>query len=354
MSELFTHPAFDNHERVVFVRDQASGLRALIALHSTRAGPASGGVRFWHYPSENDALLDVLRLSKGMSYKTVMAGLPLGGGKAVILADERGTKTEAMLLAFGHAVHQLNGSYIAAEDVGITPDDVAIMRRVTPHVAGLKEGPHASGDPSPLTARGVLLGIEAAVAHRLSSGLHDVRVGVLGLGAVGMKLAAMLHQAGARLLVADIDETRVRQAKDQFGAEAARIESLIAEPMDVFAPCALGGVVADERLGAIQATVIAGAANNQLANEAVGQGLHDRGILYAPDYVINAGGIINVAGEITAGYDRERVDASLQRIPATLGTIFAASETNRQPTNMIADDMARSRLEGITAGSRAA
>ncbi len=354
MSNLFMHPAFDHHERVVFIHDQASGLRALIAVHNSIAGPASGGVRFWHYQSEDEALLDVLRLSKGMSFKAVMAGLPLGGGKAVILADQKRTKTKAMLLAFGRAVDQLNGSYIAAEDVGITTDDVAIMRQATSHVAGLEEGRHASGDPSPMTAQGVFLGLKAAVAHRLQPDLRGLRVGILGLGAVGMKLAAFVHEAGANLIVADIDRTRAKQAEEQFNARVVTAETLAAEPMDVFAPCALGGVLTSDVAGQLHAKVIAGAANNQLACEEVGKALYDRGILYAPDYVINAGGIINVAGEIAANYDREKAIRALQRIPATLGEIFAEAETRRRPTNIVADSIARRRLASLHADNRAA
>ncbi len=351
---LFTHPAFDHHERVVFVHDRPSGLRAIIALHDTTAGPASGGVRFWHYPSDDDALTDVLRLSRGMSYKAIMAGLPLGGGKSVILADERKTKTEAMLLAFGRAVDQLSGSYIAAEDVGITTDDVAVMRKATPHVAGLTAGRHASGDPSPMTARGVFLGLEAALAHRLQRDLTEASVGILGLGAVGMKLAAMLHEAGARLLVADIDPDRVKQAVTQFDAKPMAAAALLIEPLDILAPCALGGVLTRDLVPRIKAKVIAGAANNQLAADDVGQALHDRGILYAPDYVINAGGIINAAGEIEADYDLQKTLLALQRIPATLGEIFATSENSDQPTNIVADTMAKRRLAQRHATARAA
>ncbi len=354
MNTPFSHPAFDDHERVVFINDQASGLRALIALHSTTAGPASGGVRFWHYQSEEEALVDVLRLSQGMSYKTVMAGLPLGGGKSVILADAKRTKTEAMLQAFGRAVHQLNGSYVAAEDVGITADDVAIMRRETSHVAGLKTGQHASGDPSPMTASGVLLGLKAAVAHRLQSNLDGLRVGVLGLGAVGMHLAALLHDQGARLIVADINPARVREAIERFEAQTFPAEAFMEAEMDVFVPCALGGVLSEEKVGKLTAKVVAGAANNQLTSNNVGKMLLDRGILYAPDYVINAGGIINVAGEIAKRYDQGQVKVALKEIPTTLGKIFAESETSGLATNLVADRIAKRRLVALHAETRAA
>lgn len=354
MTNPFDHPDFDDHERIVFVRDHVSGLRAIIAVHDSAAGPAAGGVRFWHYGSDEEALGDVLRLSRGMSYKAIMAGLPLGGGKAVILADEKKTKTEVMLLAFGRAVHQLNGAYIAAEDVGITTDDVAVMREVTPHVAGLNIGRHASGDPSPQTARGVFLGMEAAVGHRLQRGLDEVTVGILGLGAVGMQLATRLHEAGAKLVVSDIDAAKVRLAEDVFGARPMDGQRLLSEPLDVLAPCALGGILSMEAVPKLRAKVIAGAANNQLASDEVGQALHKRGILYAPDYVINAGGVINAAGEIGARYDRQLTMAALEQIPKTLSEIFAISESRDQSTNLVADTIARKKLSQVQSRKHAA
>lgn len=354
MTNLFNNPAFNDHERVIFVHDQESDLRAIIAVHDTTCGPAAGGVRFWHYENENEALFDVLRLSEGMSYKAVMAGLPLGGGKAVILANRQRTKTEAMLLAFGRAVDQLNGVYIAAEDVGITTNDVAMMRKATPHVAGLNDGSHASGDPSPLTAHGVFLGVEAALAHRWQRGLQDATVGILGLGAVGMKLASMLHEAGARLVVADIDQVQVKRAQAEFGARGTKPEALLTENLDVLAPCALGGVLTLDLVPKLKTKVIAGAANNQLASEEVGQALHDAGILYAPDYVINAGGIINAAGEIGSNYDREKTLIALRRLPKSLGEIFAASENNNQPTSFVADALAKKKLARRRPADRAA
>lgn len=354
MINLFENPAFDHHERVVFVHDQASGLRAIIAIHDSTCGPAAGGVRFWHYPNEDEALTDVLRLSKGMSYKAVIAGLPLGGGKSVILADPKKTKTEAMLLAFGRAIDQLNGTYIAAEDVGITTDDVAIMRKATRHVAGLNAGSHASGDPSPLTAHGVFLGIEAALAHRWQRGLRDATVGILGLGAVGMSLASMLHKSEANLVVADIDQTRVKRAEADFGARGVEPGTLVTEALDVLAPCALGGVLTLDLVPKLRTKVIAGAANNQLASDEVGQALHDAGILYAPDYVINAGGVINVAGEIGSNYDRDKTMLALRQLPKALGEIFATSENSNQPTSIIADRLARQKLALKRPANRAA
>jgi leucine dehydrogenase len=314
---------------------------------------ACGGVRFWPYATEADALTDVLRLSKGMSYKNVMAGLPLGGGKAVILADERRTKTRDLLRAFGRAVDGLGGAYIAAEDVGITVDDMAVMREVTRHVAGKAKGAHASGDPSPFTARGVFLGLRAAVRFQTGTdSLRGLRIGVLGLGAVGMKLAAMLHEAGAKLVVADIDRERVREAERAFGAEIAAPDLLPALPLDVLAPCALGGLLSPKVIEKLRARVVAGAANNQLADPGCGRILHENGVLYAPDYVINAGGIINVAGEVLGDYDEAAVMAAVERIPETLGAIFEMAKATDRPTSEVADRIAAERLAALAAAPR--
>jgi leucine dehydrogenase len=350
MTMLFDHPAHDGHESVLFARDTASSLRAIIAVHSTAAGPACGGVRFWHYVTEADALTDVLRLSKGMSYKNVMAGLPLGGGKAVILADAQRTKSRELLRAFGRAVDRLGGAYIAAEDVGITVDDVAAMREATRHVAGKAKGVHASGDPSPFTARGVFLGLHAAVRFQLGTdSLKGLRVGVLGLGAVGMKLAGMLHETGAKLVVADIDRQRVREAERAFGAEIAAPDLLPVQPLDVLSPCALGGVLSPEAIEKLRATVVAGAANNQLVDAAYGRLLHEKGVLYAPDYVINAGGIINVAGEVLGDYDEDKAIAAVERIPETLWSIFETARATDRPTSAVADQIAAERLAALAA-----
>jgi leucine dehydrogenase len=350
MTMLFDHPEHDDHESVLFAHDAASGLRAIIAIHSTAAGPACGGVRFWRYPDEAAALTDALRLSRGMSYKNVMAGLPLGGGKSVIMADARRTKSRALLHAFGRAVERLGGAYIGAEDVGITVDDVAVMREVTPHVAGRAKGAAASGDPSPFTARGVFLGVRAAVRFRLGvDSLEGLRIGVLGLGAVGMKLARMLHQAGAELTVADLDPERVRLARDGFGAAVSSPGDLPELELDALAPCALGGVLSVPVIEKLRTRIVAGAANNQLADPACGVLLHERGVLYAPDYVINAGGIINVSGEVLGDYDRARAAAAVERIPETLRTIFATSEASDRPTSEVADEIAAARLAELPA-----
>lgn len=351
---IFDHPSFDDHERVLFAGDPASGLRAVIAVHSTRAGPACGGVRRWAYARQDDALDDALRLSRGMTYKTVMAGLPLGGGKAVISAAPGHAKSRAEMLAFGRAVESLGGLYVAAEDVGITTGDMAVMREATAHVAGLDGGAHASGDPSPHTARGVFLGIKAALAFRHGSDdLAGARVAVLGLGAVGGRLAALLRAAGAHLVVADVVPARVAAAVEGLGAVASTPDRLAFEAADVFAPCALGRAVTRGVALRSPAGIVAGGANNQLATPECGAVLHGRGVLYAPDYVINAGGIINVAGEVTGAYDPGAVAAAVGRIPATLAEIFARSRATGRPTSEVADGIARERLAALGTASAA-
>jgi leucine dehydrogenase len=348
MTMLFDHPEFDDHESVVFAGEAASGLRAIIAVHSTAAGPACGGVRFWRYATEADALTDVLRLSKAMSYKNAMAGLPLGGGKAVILADAQRSKSRELLRAFGRAVDRLGGAYIAAEDVGITVEDIAQIREVTRHVAGKAKGTHASGDPSPFTARGVFLGLRATVRFHLGmDSLKGLRIGVLGLGAVGMKLAVMLREAGANLVVADIDGQRVRAAERAFGAEIAAPDLLTAQPLDVLAPCALGGLLSPKVIEKLRAKVVAGAANNQLADATCGGLLHEKGVLYAPDYVINAGGIINVAGEVLGDYDEAKAIAAVERIPETLRHVFETAKATDRPTSEVANRIAAQRLAAL-------
>ena len=353
---LFDHPAFEDHETVCFARDPESGLRAIIAVHSTRAGPSAGGVRYLSYPDDRAALDDVLRLSKGMTYKNIMAGLAIGGGKAVVIADPARPKSKALFRALGRCIHRLNGAYVGAEDVGVTTEDVAAMAEVTPHVAGRARGAHASGDPAPHTAKGVFLGLTATAKRRLGvTDLTSVRVGVLGLGAVGMRLADHLHNAGAKLVVADIDPQRVQAAHARFGAVAATVESLPLAAVDVFAPCALGGVLTRAVVERLQAKVVAGAANNQLAEPACDALLTERGILYAPDYVINAGGIINVEGEVLGRFDPAAAQATIERIPHTLEEIYATAADAGRPTGEVADEIARRRLAALTpAAARAA
>jgi leucine dehydrogenase len=334
---VFAHPSFAGHEAVVHAHDPATGLRAVIAVHDTTLGPALGGCRMHAYPSEDAALDDVLRLSRAMTRKNALAGLALGGGKAVILGDPARDKTPALLRAFARAVDRLGGSYVTAEDVGIGVADAAAMRAVTRHVRGLPEaGP---GDPAPYTARGVFLGMGAAVARRLGGGVEGRRVAVQGLGAVGMNLCALLHGAGARLVVADVAADRVADAVRRFGAEAADPATVHAADADVFAPCALGGVLDAARIPEIRAAVVAGAANTQLAAEDDARRLADRGILHAPDFVINAGGVIAIAYE-GPDFDEAEVAAHIDRIPRTLERILAASQESGLPPVEVADRMA--------------
>lgn len=342
---LFQHSAFDRHEMVVHSHDPASGLRAIIAIHDSRLGPALGGCRMWPYGSDDDALTDVLRLSRGMTYKSALAGLKFGGGKAVIIGDPHNAKTPALMAAMGRAVDSLGGRYIVAEDVGIRAADVAEMARQTSHVAGL---PGQGGDPSPATAYGVYQGIRAGAAFALRrNGLDGIAVAVQGLGNVGRNLCALLAADGAKLIVADIDPAAVECAADTYGAEVAAPESIHRVPADVYAPCALGAVINDRTAGQIQAKLVAGSANNQLAEPRHGEALKRRGILYAPDYAINAGGIINIAHEAWhtgRPYARDTAFADVARIHDTLLDIFAEARMAGIATEAAADRLAERRL----------
>lgn len=337
---------FKDHEQVVYLHDKETGLKAFIAVHDTSLGPSAGGCRMWPYDSEMDALNDVLRLSRGMSHKNAIAGLKLGGGKAVIIGNSRTDKSETLFRAFGRMVHSLGGKYISAEDVGISVEDMEIVAEETPYVAGLNKGEHASGDPSPYTATGVFLGIKAAVKHKLAKGsLDGLTVAVQGVGHVGYYLCRHLHEAGAKLLVSDINQDALDRVVEEFGAEIIPLDEIISVEADIFSPCALGAVINDETIDLIKARIIAGAANNQLARDDHGQALMDRGILYAPDYVINAGGIINVAAETRGAYDEDWVNAKVDNIYQTLKTIYERSDSENRPTNRIADELAREIIE---------
>ncbi|MEQ8349374.1 MAG: Glu/Leu/Phe/Val dehydrogenase dimerization domain-containing protein [Sneathiellaceae bacterium] len=347
---LFEHPAHDGHEALVFACDPAAGLRAIIAIHDRSAGPACGGVRMWPFADERAALTDVLRLSRGMTFKNVMAGLPLGGGKAVIVGDSARDKTPALLRAFGRAVEGLCGRYIAAEDVGMTVADMAVIAEETAHVAGRGAAEGGGGDPSPLTALGVFEGIRAALRHaRGSDDLSEARVAVQGLGHVGMALCRRLHEAGAALAVADLDRNRLAEAQRAFGAMVVPPSEIHAVQADVFAPCALGAGLNARTIPHLRARIVAGSANNQLAVPEDGRRLAERGILYAPDYVINAGGIINVAAEIGGAYDPAAVERQVRAIGATLSEIFASAAGD--DTAAVADRLAQARLDALRGGS---
>lgn len=335
-------PDFDDHEGVHLFRDAASGLTAVIAVHSTHLGPAAGGTRFWHYADQAEAITDVLRLSRGMSFKNAMAGLPMGGGKAVVLADPLRTKTPEMLAAFGRAVDSLGGRYVTAEDVGMSDADMVAISQQTKHVSGLPVAAgNAGGDPGPTTALGVYLGVRAAIARGLGkSDPRGVHVAIQGVGSVGGALARLLAADGARLTLADADAKRARALADELGAELVSTGEIMAVEADVLSPCALGAVLDERSIAALQVGIVAGAANNQLATQADADRIHARGILYAPDYVINAGGIINVALEYLGQGDRAEVEARVARIPERLEAIWSESAASGVAAAVVADRMA--------------
>ncbi len=342
---MFDHPDFDDHEGVHLFSDAKSGLRAIIAVHTTTRGPAAGGTRFWSYADPKDAVTDALRLSKAMSYKNAMAGLSLGGGKGVILRPDTAFDRKALFEAYGRAVQDVAGKYITAEDVGVSPDDMRIIKTQTDFVAGLDDGPAASGDPSPVTADGVFRSIKVAVSFAMGrESLKGLRVAVQGLGHVGYGLCEHLHKAGAHLIVTDINKAVLDRAKMELDAKVVEPDAIHAVDADVFAPCALGGAISETTLPHIQAKVIAGAANNQLATPGMGEACQQRGILYAPDYVVNAGGIINVAAEVSGTYDPEWVLQKLEDLEKTLKNVFVLASEQGLPTNVVADNLARERL----------
>ncbi|GHB02387.1 amino acid dehydrogenase [Algimonas arctica] len=345
---IFSHPDFDNHEAVHTFCDPASGLRAFIAVHNTNRGPASGGTRFWQYANDEAALTDVLRLSRAMSFKNAMAQLDIGGGKAVILRPEGDFDREALFTAYGRFVETISGTYITAEDVGVSPADMATIKTQTNHVAGLSEGDNASGDPSPVTADGVFRGIKIA-AERVfgSKDLSGRRISVQGLGHVGYALAEHLANAGAVLSVADINLDTLAKAKAELGAIIVPVGEIHTVDADIFSPCALGGAIRHETLSRLSAKIVAGAANNQLLTSDMAVALKQRGILYAPDYVINAGGIINVAAELSGHYNPAWVTAKLDQLEETLATVFDRAANEDRTTQDVADEMARQRMAAI-------
>jgi leucine dehydrogenase len=345
-STMLTRLFIPSHEEVYRVEDTGAGLRGFIALHSTRLGPAAGGLRMRVYDSDEAALADVLNLSRGMSYKNAAAGLPLGGGKAVIMGDPVADKTPALLRAMGRAIDALGGRYWTAEDMGMGPADMAEIARETRYVAGRDQGQHASGDPSPVTAHGVVAAMRAGAAQVWGSGDPAGRhVAVQGLGHVGWHLCRILHAAGARLSVADMDGTRAATTAREFGAETVPPETIHAAEADIFAPCAIGGVLNAETIPAIRARMICGAANNQLATPQDADRLHARGILYLPDYVANGGGIINVSAEILEVADRAAwVDARLDAIGANMAHILEQAAGERISPAVVADRMVEEAL----------
>lgn len=354
----FSHPEFQSHEQVSFFHDAQTGLKAIIAIHNTTLGPALGGCRMWAYATEEEALRDVLRLSKGMTYKAAITGLPLGGGKSVIIGDARKDKTPEMMRAMGRAVDSLGGRYIIAEDVGTTVDDLNQVATQTKHAVGVSHGGHG-GDPSPVTAYGVYVGLKAAAKHRLNrEDLRGLHISVQGLGNVGYNLCKLLHADGARLSVTDVQAERVDSAVREFAATPVALNAIYDVEADVFAPCALGAILNATTLPRLKVPVVAGAANNQLATPAEGEALRARNILYAPDYVINAGGLINVYYEHVARQkgvapNAAEVKAHVEKIAETTMAIFRKAEKEGIATAEASDRLAEQRFAAKPASQAA-
>ena len=346
---VFDHPEFANHEHVAFYHDKEAGLSAIIAVHNTNLGPALGGCRMWPYINSAEALTDVLRLSKGMTYKAAMANLELGGGKSVIIGDPRKAKTPEMMAAMGKFVDSLGGKYFTAEDSGIAVTDLKTMAEHSDYIAGVNAQYHYNGEvpdgnPAPSTAYGVFVGLRASVRYALDRDLQGVKVAIQGMGHVGYRLAKHLHEAGAELYVTDIYPDGVDKAVSELGATAVAPEDIYNLDVDVIAPCAMGASINDESLPAIKAKVIAGAANNQLAREEMGELLRQKGILYAPDYVINAGGVIDIFHQRMESSSNEALRAHIEQIDDTLIEIFERADRENKATNRVANVIAEERF----------
>jgi leucine dehydrogenase len=345
---VFEHSEFDGHEHVAFYQDKASGLKAIIAVHNSNLGNALGGCRMWPYSNDEEALRDVLRLSKGMTYKAAMAGLKQGGGKAVIFGNPRTEKTPGKMLAMGKFIESLSGQYISAEDSGLTVDDLKLMAKKTAHVSGIQAKYHinsepADGNPAPSTAYGVFVGLRTSVEHAMNSDLKNVKVAIQGLGHVGIRLAKHLHGQGAILYVTDIHQDNIEMAVNEFSAIAVNPNDIYDLDVDVFAPCAMGAILDAENIERLKARVIAGAANNQLAKDVFGQVLADKGILYAPDYVINAGGVIDIYHQSINSSDKGLRD-HIEKISDTLLEIYRRAEAQGIATNIVANQIAEERF----------
>ena len=342
--EISTKKTNTDHEQVLIARDEATGYHGIIAIHSTALGPAVGGTRCWHYDSEDAALTDALRLSRGMTYKSALAGVPLGGGKSIIIRNNKTSNREALLRAHGRFVETLKGRYITAEDVGTSPADMEIVRLETRYVAGLVGG---SGDPSPYTARGVFRAMQASTRFLWNSDeLAGVTVAIQGCGNVGYHLAKLLHKAGAKLIVSDVNDNNLSRVVDEFAAEPVQPDEIYGVRADVFAPCALGGVINDETIPALKVPIVAGSANNQLLEERHGTMLQDRNILYAPDYVANAGGVLNGCTELL-GWEAEFAARKVDEIYDTILRIFESAQAEGITTNKAADRLAEERLRRV-------
>ncbi|MGV6828577.1 MAG: Glu/Leu/Phe/Val family dehydrogenase [Flavobacteriales bacterium] len=346
MDPVFGQLSFDNHEQIVFCNDKDTGLKAIIGIHNTVMGPALGGTRMWNYKNEWEALNDVLRLSRGMTYKSAITGLNLGGGKAVILGDAKTQKTPELMMRFGEFVHSLGGRYITAEDVGMATSDMDLVRTVTPYVTGISESKGGAGNPSPITAYGVFMGMKAAAKYAYGTDLlEDKVVFVQGIGNVGEALVENLSNEGAKIYISDINQNRLEEIRDKYSVTIYKGDNLYAEEMDIYAPCALGATINNETLPQLKAKVIAGAANNQLADENIhGSLLKQKGIVYAPDFLINAGGIINVYAELE-NYDRQEIIRKTENIYNTTLEILSNAETKQITTHQAAFDIAQARID---------
>jgi len=343
---VFGQLSFDDHEQIVFCNDKDTGLKAIIGIHNTVLGPALGGTRMWQYNNEWEALNDVLRLSRGMTFKSAITGLNLGGGKAVIIGDAKTQKTPELMKRFGEFVHSLGGKYITAEDVGMETKDMDLVRDVTPYVTGISESRGGSGNPSPITAYGVFMGMKAAAKYKFDSDvLEDKSVLVQGIGHVGECLVEHLTNEGAKVTISDINEERLEEVSKKYGASIYRGSDIYSESIDIYAPCALGATINDQTINKIKAKIVAGAANNQLAEETRhGKILQEKGIVYTPDFLINAGGIINVYAELE-GYGRTEIMRKTENIYNTTLEILANAEKNNITTHQAALKVAHERIE---------
>ena len=345
--EIFKYLEKYDYEQLVFCQDKQSGLKAIIAIHDTTLGPALGGTRMWTYASEEAAIEDALRLARGMTYKNAAAGLNLGGGKTVIIGDPRKDKSEALFRAFGRYIQGLNGRYITAEDVGTTVADMDLIHEETDFVTGISPAFGSSGNPSPGTAYGVYRGMKAAAKEAFGTDSLEGRVvAVQGVGNVAYTLCEYLHKEGAQLIVTDINKEAVNRAVEAFGARAVDPDDIYGVECDIYAPCALGATINDETIPQLKAKVIAGSANNQLKDTRHGDTIHEMGIVYAPDYVINAGGVINVADELY-GYNQERAMKKVEQLYTTIEKVIEISKRDGIPTYVAADRMAEERIERI-------
>ena len=342
---VFGQLSFDNHEQVVFCNDKDTGLKAIISIHNTVLGPALGGTRMWNYASEWEALNDALRLSRGMTFKSAITGLNLGGGKAVIIGDSKTQKTPELMRKFGEFIHSLSGKYITAEDIGMDTQDMDTVREVTPYVTGISESKGGAGNPSPITAYGVFMGMKAAAQYKYGNDdLEGKKVMVQGIGHVGEALVEHLFNEGAQIFISDINLDRLEEVSKKYGAKIYT-DDIYSADVDIYAPCALGASIDDETIGKIKASIIAGAANNQLADEVRhGKILQDKGIVYAPDFLINAGGIINVYAELE-GYDKKEIIRKTENIYNTTLEILKMAESSGITTHNAALKIAQQRID---------